>query len=155
MGRSPQSCGCQHGRVQRLIGITPAVLVYYLQCMRCFSFIKTSRKMPRIGCVCRKLKLGHNGDAIRRGSRRNGCSQLVEPGARTARPYPASDAFAIHYSRRHRRLKSGAGAPRPVQRNGRDIPVGSTRLIFPQNSSAKASRGRWVCHGCPWLACGV
>jgi hypothetical protein len=106
-------------------------------------------------CVCRKLKLGHNGDAVRRGLRRNGCSQLVEPGARTARAYPASDAFAIHYSRRHRRLESGAGAPRPVQRNGQDIPVGSIRLIFPQNSSAKASRGRWVCHGCPWLACGV
>src|SRR5215471_6102405 len=29
------------------------------------------------------------------------------------------------------------------------IPVGSTRSIFPQNSFAKASRKRWVCHGCP------
>jgi hypothetical protein len=35
------------------------------------------------------------------------------------------------------------------RRNGRDIPVGSTRSIFPQNSFAKASRKRWVCHGCP------
>jgi hypothetical protein len=40
--------------------------------------------------------------------------QLVELGARKARPYPASDAFAIHYNRRHMRLESDAGALRPV-----------------------------------------
>ena len=66
------------------------------------------------GCVYRKLKLGHNGDAVRQGSRGNGYFQLVELGARKARPYLASDAFAIHYSRRHTRLESGAGALRPV-----------------------------------------
>ena len=38
----------------------------------------------------------------------------VELGARKARPYLASDAFAIHYNRRHTRLKSDAGALRPV-----------------------------------------
>jgi hypothetical protein len=70
-----------------------------------------SRKCP---CVYRKLKLGHNGDAVRQGSRGNGYFQLVELGARKARPYLASDAFAIHYNRRHRRLESGAGALRPV-----------------------------------------
>jgi hypothetical protein len=65
-------------------------------------------------CVYRKLKLGHNGDAVRQGSRGNGYFQLVELGARKARPYLASDAFAIHYNRRHTRLESGAGALRPV-----------------------------------------
>lgn len=47
MGRSPQSCGCQHGRVQRLIvngrhharGPRP---LFPMQ--GSFSFIKTSRK---------------------------------------------------------------------------------------------------------------
>ena len=68
------------------------------------------------GCVYRKLKLGHNGDAVRQGSRGNGYFQLVELGARKARPYLASDAFAIHYSRRHTRLESGAGALRPTNR---------------------------------------
>jgi hypothetical protein len=48
-------------------------------------------------CMYRKLKLGHNGDAVRQGSRGNGYFQLVELGARKARPYLASDAFAIHY----------------------------------------------------------
>ena len=66
------------------------------------------------GCVYRKLKLGHNGDAVRQGSRGNGYFQLVELGARKARPYLASDAFAIHYNRRHTRLESCAGALRPV-----------------------------------------
>jgi hypothetical protein len=53
-------------------------------------------------------KLEHNGDAVRQGSRGNGCFQLVELGARKARPYLASDAFAIHYNRRHTRLESDA-----------------------------------------------
>jgi hypothetical protein len=66
------------------------------------------------GCVYRKLKLGHNDDAVRQGSRGNGYFQLVELGARKARPYRASDAFAIHYNRRHTRLESDAGALRPV-----------------------------------------
>src|SRR6266516_4518103 len=61
-------------------------------------------------CVYRKLKHGHNGDAVRQGSRGNGYFQLVELGARKARPYLVSDAFAIHYNRRHTRLESGAGA---------------------------------------------
>src|SRR4029077_2946014 len=65
-------------------------------------------------CVYRKLKLGHNGDAVRQGSRGNGYFQLVELGARKARPSRASDAFAIHYNGRHRRLVSDAGALRPV-----------------------------------------
>ena len=65
-------------------------------------------------CVYRKLKLGHNGDAVRQGSRGSGYFQLVELGARQARPYLASDAFAIHYNRRHTRLEFGAGALRPV-----------------------------------------
>ena len=65
-------------------------------------------------CVYRKLKLGHNGDAVRQGSRGNGYFQLVELGARKARPYLASDAFAIHYNRRHTRLESDAGALGPV-----------------------------------------
>ncbi len=65
-------------------------------------------------CVYRKLKLGHNGDAVRQGSRGNGYFQLVELGARKARPYLASDAFAIHYNRRHTRLESDADALRPV-----------------------------------------
>src|SRR5689334_1907299 len=69
---------------------------------------------PMPDCVYRKLKLGHNGDAVRQGSRGDGYFQLVELGARKARPYLASDAFAIHYSRRHTRLESGAGALRPV-----------------------------------------
>jgi hypothetical protein len=60
--------------------------------------------------VYRKVKLGHNGDAVRQGSRGNGYFRLVEPGARKARPYLASDAFAIHYSSRHKRLESDAGA---------------------------------------------
>ena len=34
------------------------------------------------GCVYRKLKLGHNGDAVRQGSHGNGYFQLVELGAR-------------------------------------------------------------------------
>ena len=33
-------------------------------------------------CVYRKLKLEHNGDAVRQGSRGNGYFQLVELGAR-------------------------------------------------------------------------
>jgi hypothetical protein len=49
-----------------------------------------------------------------RPSRGNGYFQLVELGARMARPYLASDAFAIHYNRPHRRLESDAGALRPV-----------------------------------------
>jgi hypothetical protein len=65
-------------------------------------------------CVYRKLKPGHNGDAVRQGSRGNGYFQLVELGAKKARPYLASDAFAIHYNRRHTRPESGAGALRPV-----------------------------------------
>jgi hypothetical protein len=48
-------------------------------------------------CVYRKLKLGHNGDAVRQGSRGNGYFQLVELGARKVRPYLASDAFAIRF----------------------------------------------------------
>ena len=68
-----------------------------------------------LGCVYRKLKLGHNADAVHQGSRGNGYFQLVELGARKARPSLASDAFAIHYNRRwHTRLESGAGALRPV-----------------------------------------
>ena len=67
-----------------------------------------------LGCVYRKLKLGHNGDAVHQGSRGNGYFQLVELGARKARPSLASDAFAIHYNRRcHTRLESGVGALRP------------------------------------------
>jgi hypothetical protein len=68
----------------------------------------------KLVCVYRKLKLGHNGDAVRQGSRGNGYFQLVELGARKARPYLASDAFAIHYNRPHTRLESDAGALRPV-----------------------------------------
>jgi hypothetical protein len=61
--------------------------------------------------VYRKLKLGHNGDAVRQGSRGNGYFQLVELGARKARPYLASDAFAIHYNRRHMRLEKAGTMP--------------------------------------------
>jgi SAM-dependent methyltransferase len=46
-----------------------------------------------VTCVYRKLKLGHNGDAVRQGSRGNGYVPLVELGARMARPYLASDAL--------------------------------------------------------------
>jgi hypothetical protein len=76
------------------------------------------RANPR-GCYFRerqyrKLKLEHNDDAVHQGSLGNGYFQIVELGARKARPYLASDAFAIHYSRRHTRLESDAGALHPV-----------------------------------------
>jgi hypothetical protein len=93
----------------------------YRRCPRILNAITVVRpetilRWHRMGyaCVYRKLKLGHNGDAVRQGSRRNGYFQFVELGARMARPYLASDAFAIHYNRRHTRLESGAGALRPV-----------------------------------------
>jgi hypothetical protein len=56
--------------------------------------------LPRADtCVYRKLKRGHNGDAVRQGSRGNGYFQRAELGARKARPYLASEAFAIHYNK--------------------------------------------------------
>ena len=74
--------------------------------------------------------------------------------AKTARPYPANDAFSIHCNRL-RRSPEFADSLRLPRQYGRDIPGGLTRSISPQSNSAKASRGRWVFHGCPWLAHGV
>ena len=77
--------------------------------LRCNASDGHAAEMGHEGyCVYRKLKLGHNGDAVRQGSRGNGYFQLVELGARKARPNLASDAFAIHYNRRHTRLESDA-----------------------------------------------
>jgi hypothetical protein len=95
--------------------------------------IATYAKRRSFACVYRKLKLGHNGDAVRQGSRGNGYFQLVELGARKARPYLASDAFAIHYNRRHTRLESGAGALRPSMTKWSR----HSRRIDPINLSAK------------------
>jgi hypothetical protein len=86
-------------------------------------------------CVYRKLKLGHNGDAVRQGSRGNGYFQLVELGARMARPYLASDAFAIHYNRWHMRLESDAGALRQY-----DEMVETSKLL--SKDEARRNRAR-------------
>jgi hypothetical protein len=47
-------------------------------------FCGTSCPVTMDACVYRKLKFGHNGHAVRQGSRGNGYFQLVELGARKA-----------------------------------------------------------------------
>jgi hypothetical protein len=99
--------------------------------------------LQRRGCVYRKLKLGHNGDAVRQGWRGNGYFQFVELGARKARPYLASDAFAyIIIGGRSPIPNTNATTNSASGSETNSIPTPSKQIGSPKKSPHSPNAGR-------------